>query len=116
MTGDRREESQEIADGNADQENGSGEGEPDTSDSQAATSSNKRVYDPENCKKVRKLSSAQMQEKEIKMREDRQTAFINTMKSIQNNNDPASNALEQDDGDSDFTKFIGKQMRLVLCS
>ena len=109
MTGDRREESQEIADGNADQENGSGEGEPNTSDSQAATSSNKRVYDPENCKKVRKLSSAQMQEKEIKNRDERQAAFIEKINSMQCN--PPEN--DDGEGDLDFGRLIGKQMRLV---
>ena len=112
MTEDGREESQDITTGNAGQD----EGEQNTSDLQPSTSTHKKVYDPETCKKMRKLSSAQMQQQEIKMRQERQNAFINTMKSIVANNAPATNAVEKDNGDSEFTKMIEKQMSLVYRS
>ena len=93
--------------GTSARENGDSGLEVNTSDAQ--TTSSAKVYDPESCKKKRKFSSAQMQEKEIQMKEDRQTVFMETMRSINNN----TSQEKDDNGDYDFGRMVGKQMRLV---
>lgn len=70
------------------------------------SSSFAKVYDPEHSKKLRKLSSAQMQEKEIKDRNERQAAFLGFIKK-------SAQETDDDDGDSDFARMICKQMRSV---
>ena len=80
---------------------------------QPSNSTSAKVYDPENCKKMRKLSSAQMQEKEIQMRDERQTVLLETMMGIQSSVTPNSAPVNDDEGDTEFTQMIGKQLRLV---
>ena len=80
----------------------------DEESSNSPSSSSAKRYNPKNCRKVRKLSSAQMQEREIQMTAERQTAFITKMNSIH------GNAPDNDkSGDCDFARMIGKQMGMV---
>ena len=81
---------------------------------QPSTSTLAKVYDPEHCKKMRKLSSAQMQEKEIKMREERQNELLETMRGIRSSVNPNSAQENDVEGDTEFTQMIGKQLRLVV--
>ena len=73
---------------------------------QESSASSAKRYDPNNCKTPRKLSAAKMQEKDIKMKEDRQKAFFEKLKSI----DPPE---DDEDGDVEFGRMVAKQMRLV---
>ena len=86
----------------------------DSTDEESAISpstSTAKRYDPKNCKKVRKLSAAQMQDKEIKMREERQAAFMSKINLI-HGKEPDND----DSGDADFARMIEKQMRTVFVS
>lgn len=81
----------------------------DSQNSPTPSTSSAKRYDPNNCKKKRKLSAAKMQEKDIKMKEDRQAAFFHKLNSIQGNPTPS----EDKDGDQEFGNMVTKEMRLV---
>ena len=57
---------------------------------------------------MKKLSAAQMQAEEIKMRKERQTAIMQKINSI-----PCTSSEKDEEGDADFGRMVGKQVHLV---